>query len=87
MKQRFHVSYLTNDQAQRFAGKLSELVLSIKVSFQYILNIPLSCLFYIYRKYEEKEMVTHYSILAWRIPWTGEPDGLLPMGSHRVRHD
>ena len=27
------------------------------------------------------------SILAWRIPWTGEPGGLLSMGSHRVGHD
>ena len=35
----------------------------------------------------EKEMVTHSSILAWRIPGTGEPGGLLSMGSHRVRHD
>ena len=36
---------------------------------------------------EEKEMVTHSSILAWRIPWTGEPGGLLSMGSHGVGHD
>ena len=35
----------------------------------------------------EKEMATHSSILAWRIPGTGEPGGLLSMGSHRVRHD
>ena len=35
----------------------------------------------------EKEMATHSSILAWRIPWTEEPGGLLSMGSHRVRHD
>ena len=35
----------------------------------------------------EKEMATHSSILAWRIPGTGEPGGLLPMGSHRVGHD
>ena len=34
----------------------------------------------------EKEMVTHSSTLAWKIPWTGEPGGLLSMGSHRVRH-
>ena len=33
----------------------------------------------------EKEMATHSSILAWRIPGTGEPVGLLSMGSHRVR--
>ena len=35
----------------------------------------------------EKEMATHSSVLAWRIPATGEPDGLLSMGSHRVGHD
>ena len=35
----------------------------------------------------EKEMATHYSILAWRILWTGEPGGLLSRGSHRVGHD
>ena len=35
----------------------------------------------------EKEMATHSSVLAWRIPGTGEPDGLLSMGSRRVGHD
>ena len=35
----------------------------------------------------EKEMATHSSVLAWRIPGTGEPSGLLSMGLHRVRHD
>ena len=35
----------------------------------------------------EKEMAIHSSILAWRIPWTEEPGGLLFMGSQRVRHD
>ena len=35
----------------------------------------------------EKEMATHSSILAWRIPWTEEPGGLLSLGSHRVGHD
>ena len=35
----------------------------------------------------EKEMATHSSVLAWRIPGTGEPDGLPSMGSHRVEHD
>ena len=33
----------------------------------------------------EKEMATHSSILAWRIPGKGEPGGLLSMGSHRLR--
>ena len=35
----------------------------------------------------EKEMVTHSSILAWRIPWTEEPGGLQSMGTQRVRHN
>ena len=35
----------------------------------------------------EKEMATHSSVLAWRIPGMGEPGGLPSMGSHRVRHD
>ena len=32
----------------------------------------------------EKGMTTHFNILAWRIPWTEEPDGLQSMGSQRV---
>ena len=35
----------------------------------------------------EKEMATHSSVLAWRVPGTGEPGGLPSMGSHRVGHD
>ena len=35
----------------------------------------------------EKEMETHSSVLAWRIPGTGEPGGLPSMGSHRVGHE
>ena len=35
----------------------------------------------------EKEMVTHSSVLAWRIPETGEPGGLPSIGLHRVGHD
>ena len=35
----------------------------------------------------EEEMATHSSILAWRVPWTGEPGGLQSVGSQRVRHD
>ena len=35
----------------------------------------------------EKEMATHSSVLAWRIPGTGEPGGLLSVGSQRVGHD
>ena len=35
----------------------------------------------------KKEMATHYSILAWRIPWTEEPGGPQSTGSQRVRQD
>ena len=35
----------------------------------------------------EKEMATHLSILAWRIPGTEQPGGLLSMGSHRIGHN
>ena len=35
----------------------------------------------------EKEMATHSSVLAWRIPEMGEPGGLPSMGSHRVGHN
>ena len=35
----------------------------------------------------EKEIETHYSILAWRIPWTEESGGLQSMGSQRVGHN
>ena len=37
--------------------------------------------------YHLSSMATHSSVLAWRIPGTGEPGGLPSMGSHRVRHD
>ena len=35
----------------------------------------------------EKEMATHSSVLAWRLPGTGEPGGLPSLGMHRVGHD
>ena len=35
----------------------------------------------------EEGMVTHSSILAWRIPWTEDPDGLQSVGLQRVRYD
>ena len=35
----------------------------------------------------EKEMATHSSILAWKIPWTEEPGGLQSIGSQRERHN
>ena len=41
----------------------------------------------IYMGLTEKAMATHSSVLAWRIPGTGEPGGLPSMESHRVGHD
>ena len=38
-------------------------------------------------QFKEKEMATHSSILAWRIPWTEEPGGLQSTGWQRVGHD
>ena len=35
----------------------------------------------------EKRMATHFSILAWRVPWTEEPGRLQSLGSQRVGHD
>ena len=35
----------------------------------------------------EQDMVTHYNILVWRIPWTEEPGGLQFIGLQRIRHD
>ena len=39
------------------------------------------------RRRPEEEMATHFSVLAWRIPWTEEPGGLQSIGSQRVRHN
>ena len=50
-----------------------------KTQIKYLRNVQLTL--------PEKAMVTHSSILAWRIPWTGEPGRLQSMGSRRVRHD
>ena len=36
---------------------------------------------------QEEEILTHSSLLAWRIPWTEELGGPQPIGSHRVGHD
>ena len=45
------------------------------------------CLHFHFSLSLEKEMATHSSVLAWRIPETEEPGGLLSKGSHRVGHN
>ena len=49
------------------------------------INAALKTLIKSYQKHEAK--LANPSVLAWRIPGTGEPGGLQSMGSHRVRHD
>ena len=50
----------------------------------FISSKRVGCLFVLM---ESKEVTTHSSVLAWRIPGTGEPGGLPSMGSQRVGHD
>ena len=52
-----------------------------------LLNVPCSQEFSGVVHAQEKEMATHSSVLARRIPGMGEPGGLLSMGLHRVGHD
>ena len=47
----------------------------------------IDCTFTFHFHASEKEMATHSSVLAWRIPGTGQPGGLPSMGLHRVGHD
>ena len=52
-----------------------------------LMDLSLSDTFTFHFHALEKEMATHSSVLAWRIPGTGEPGGLPSMGSHIVGHD
>ena len=58
--------------------------------WQRMLKLPHNCIHLTFLGWEDslqKEMATHSSILAWKIPWMEEPGWLLSMGSQRVRHD
>ena len=77
------------------SGKISIEYLVNKVKLERNTDIMISFIVKIYTivwvyicmyMYEEGT-ATHSSVLAWRIPWTEEPDGLQSMGSHRIRHD
>ena len=70
------LSNLYAENIMRNAG-LDEAQAGIKTAGRNINNL----------RYAEKEMATHSSVLAWRIPGTGEPGGLPSMGLHRVGHD
>ena len=58
-----------------------------KKSWTQLSLCALSIIFTFHFRSLEKEMAPHSSVLAWRIPGTGEPGGLPSMGSHRVGHD
>ena len=51
-----------------------------------ILSVLIDTITFLYTNVMEKEMATHFSILAWRIPWTEESGALQSMGSQRVGH-
>ena len=70
------LSNLYAENIMRNAG-LDEAQAGIKTAGKNINNL----------RYAEKEMATNSSVLAWRIPGTGEPGGLPSMGLHRVGHD
>ena len=66
--------------AQEFSRSfVHSIVGSLRIRHDFTVIFPLHAL--------EKEMATHSSVLAWQIPETGEPGGLLSMGSHRIGHD
>ena len=69
-----------NSHGQEPAGLQSS---GVTKSQTWLSNFPITFHFHAL----EKEMATHSSVLAWRIPGTGEPGGLPSMGSHRVGHD
>ena len=62
-------------------------VVSLMWSVLFILALLMSVICICLMANEEKAMAAHSSILAWRIPGTEEPGGLLSMGLHRVGHD
>ena len=65
-----------------FSSEISSFALCVRVGHDWATSLLLFTFHAL-----EKEMATHSSVLAWRIPGTGEPGGLPSMGSHRVGHD
>ena len=63
------------------------LILSRCVCIIFLNMIPMCAFLVWFMTCSEKAMAPHSSPLAWKIPWTEEPGGLLSMGPHRVRHD
>ena len=76
------------DKAESSEPMCSKISGHLRINFIYGLSVAfglyVSCIFiFFFLSYN----VPHSSTLAWKIPWTEEPGGLLSMGSHRVGHD
>ena len=69
------------------AGSDPEFIFNFSICHKCLHKFKSIAFVIIYLDYLEKEMATHSSVLAWRIPGTGEPGGLPSMGSHGVGHD
>ena len=72
------------EEARAFLRKLSSLNC---LGFLYLLKKNTTCFRITTNSILEKEMATHSSILAWKIPWTEQPGGLSSMGLRRVGHN
>ena len=66
--------------------KLCKFLLVYLATCMFLGRKSIACIVFL-KQSLEKEMAAHSSVLAWRIPGTGEPGGLPSMGSHRVGHD
>ena len=95
----FRISFIET-QSTFFLSSENVSCLRVKLAFRQVLFVLwlkyyfltdllnyISKNFYHVRQIKEKEMATHSSILAWRVPWTEEPGWLLSIESHRVGHN
>ena len=73
--------HLRCDRTKERASRVAQMVKNLPANAGDLGSIPGS------GRSLEKEMTTHSTILAWRIPWTVEPGGLQSLGSQRVGHD
>ena len=83
----FPVSWLFSSNGQTIGASALASVFPVNIQGWFPLEL-IGLILLQFMDYQlEKEMATHSSVLAWRIPGTGEPGGLPSMGSHRVGHD
>ena len=80
---------MLKDTSREEGGQM-EVITSLDKNFSKGIHLQSrSCMFnpWVRKIHQEEGMATHASILAWRIPWTEEPDGILSIGLERVKHD